>query len=243
MSVGLLKMRKTLLITFIPLLLVTSCESTTNFIVKVSAISSPSSLNKKTYILLAGNTNINSNSLEFQEYAQYLKRGLYRIGLVQVKNQTNADIAIFLFYGISDPETKEYTYSRPVWGKTGTKSKTTTGNVNLFGNSATYSETTETTPEYGIVGYKKEVNTYTTYFRYMVLDAYDLKEYYNSGKEIQLWKTTVTSEGSSGDLRRVFPVLVAASYQHFSKDTKQEIKIELSEETDERLKIIKNISE
>ena len=48
----------------------------------------------------------------------------------------------------------------------------------------------------------------------MILDAIDLNEYRETEKEVQLWKTTVTSTGTSGDLRQVFPILVAASQEH-----------------------------
>ena len=75
----------------------------------------------------------------------------------------------------------------------------------------------------------------------MVLDAIDFDEYKANKKEVQLWKTTVTSTGSSGDLRRVFPILVAASQQYIGKNTGQKVEVNLSE-GDARVIEIKGIS-
>jgi hypothetical protein len=75
----------------------------------------------------------------------------------------------------------------------------------------------------------------------MVLDAVDLDEYKKSKNEVQLWKTTVTSSGSSGDLRRVFPILVGASQQYIGKNTGQKVEVDLYEE-DERVSGIKGIT-
>lgn len=80
----------------------------------------------------------------------------------------------------------------------------------------------------------------TTYSRYMILEAVDLVEYRTTGKTAQLWKTTVTSTGSSGDLRRVFPVLVVASSQYIATNTGQRINVVL-DETDEQILEIRRI--
>lgn len=62
-----------------------------------------------------------------------------------------------------------------------------------------------------------------------MLAAYDLEVYRREDKEIQVWKTTVTSSGSSGDLRRVFPILVAASRPYIGVNTGQQVKVILDE--------------
>jgi hypothetical protein len=74
------------------------------------------------------------------------------------------------------------------------------------------------------------------------MDAVDLDEYRQTEIEVQLWKTTVTSTGSSGDLRRVFPILVAASQQYIGKNTGQKVEVDLYE-SDESVIEIKGISE
>ena len=76
-----------------------------------------------------------------------------------------------------------------------------------------------------------------TYFRYILLTAYDLQELINTKKEVQLWQTTITSTGSSGDLRRVFPVLVAAAKPYIGTNTGKKVKVVISEDNKTVLEI------
>ena len=83
-------------------------------------------------------------------------------------------------------------------------------------------------------------DSYTTFFRFLILDAVDLEEYRQSEKVIEVWRTTVTSKGSSGDLRRVFPVLVGAAKSYIGTNTGKQIDITLTEQ-DERVLEIKGL--
>lgn len=194
----------------------------------------------KTYILLPGNKDTNPNDLQFKEYASYVNRALQEKGFIQAETFQEANVAIFLGYGIGDPREHQYTYSLPAWGQTGVSSAYTTGTVSSYGGYGSYSGTTTYTPTYGITGSTTHSGSYTTYFRFMLLDAIDLDEYRKSDKEVQLWKTTVTSSGSSGDLRRVIPILVAASKKYIGTNTGKKVKVELSEE-DDQVKAVKGI--
>jgi len=71
----------------------------------------------------------------------------------------------------------------------------------------------------------------------MFLVAYDFNAFLKNQEEIQLWRTQITSSGSSGDLRRVFPVLVAASVPYLGRNSGQKVKVELRESDDEVLQI------
>lgn len=195
--------------------------------INVDSISSQDAENKKKFILYPGTSGIDENDLQYQEYAQYIKRALAAQGYISAANFNEADIAIFLGYGIGEPKQNNHTYSLPTWGQTGLASATSTGSVQKFGNTATYSGTTTYTPSFGITGSNTYTDTYTTYFRYIFLDALDLSEYRASKKEKQLWKVSVNSTGSSGDLRRVFPVMVAASKPYIGKNSGQKIQISI----------------
>jgi hypothetical protein len=63
----------------------------------------------------------------------------------------------------------------------------------------------------------------------LVLDALNLSEYRESKKEVQLWKTTITSTGLSDDLRRVLPYMVAAAAPYMATDTGRQVSVELWE--------------
>lgn len=210
------------------------------FSVRVDSISGGTA-DKNSYILLPGNKDTKAEDLQFKEYAAYVNRALIKQGFVPAESFENANVAIFLIYGIGDPQEHQYSYSIPTWGQTGVSSSYTTGTISSYGGYGSYSGTTTYTPTYGITGNTTHIGSHITYFRFMVLDAVDLDEYKKSEKEVQLWKTTVTSSGSSGDLRQVFPILVAASQQYVGKNTGQKVEVNLYEE-DERVIEIKGIT-
>jgi hypothetical protein len=71
------------------------------------------------------------------------------------------------------------------------------------------------------------VGTDTVYSRFLFLDAYDVPTYMKENKMAQVWKTTVVSTGSSGDLRLVFPYMVAAMKPYLGTNTERRIKVEV----------------
>lgn len=197
--------------------------------VKIDSISGLDTGTKKRYILLSGVKGVDPNDLQFREYASYVERALSSAGYVRTGDFKDANIAVFLAYGIGDPKDHQYSYSLPVWGQTGVSSSTTYGTISSYGSYGTYHGTTTYTPTYGITGYTTHVGSYATFFRFLVLDAVDLEEYRRSEKIVQVWKTTVTSRGSSGDLRRVFPVLVAAARPYIGTNTGKQVDVTLTE--------------
>lgn len=211
------------------------------FVVSVDSLAAPNADHKKNYVLLPGNKNVTLNDLQFKEYAQYLIRLLNLKGYRLVDKAEEADLAIVLFYGIGKPQKRYYSYTLPVWGQTGVSSSYTYGTASVYGNSASYSGTTTYTPTYGVTGYTQGVRSRITYNRYAQVIAFNFKEYRDSKKAVQVWKTTITSTGSSGDLRRVFPVLISASVPYIGSNTKQKINVKLYE-SDDIVKTIKGIS-
>lgn len=199
------------------------------FHVAVDSLASLSAQQKRTYLLLPGNEGVTWDDLQFQEYAAYLMRVLNAEGFTSARNAEEADVAIVLSYGIGDPQTTQYSYSLPVWGQTGVSSAHTYGTATSYGNSASYSGTTKYTPTYGIKGYTSHVGTRTTYFRFAQITAYDFKAFKETEKQVQLWRTTVTSSGSSGDLRQVFPILIGASVPYIATNTGKQVPVNLYE--------------
>lgn len=223
--------------------LVSGCASTRYF-VGVSSISSEKEIiSGKKYIILPGIKDTTKEDLQFQEYERYVATALTKKGCIITENINEADIAIFLGYGIGDPQEHVFSYSVPVWGQTGVSSSNTFGSVQSYGNSATYSGTTTYTPSYGVVGATSGVGTFVTYTRFIRLDAYDLAVYRESKKEKNVWRTDIVSTGSSGDLRRVFPVMIAAAAPYVGEDTKKMKEIELGENDKRILEITSTTNE
>jgi hypothetical protein len=70
------------------------------------------------------------------------------------------------------------------------------------------------------------------------VDALDMKTLRNEKKTVSIWRTDVMSRGTSGDLRSVIPVMVAAATPNFGKNTKKQIVINISD-ADKRVQQIK----
>ena len=216
------------------------CATVPRYNVGVNSINSGEEIvGGKKCVIFPGMKDTTKDDLQFTEYERYVARALSKKGYTVTDNPGEAEIAVFLSYGIGDPQAHTFSYSMPVFGQTGVSSAQTYGSVQGFGNSATYSGTTTYTPSYGVVGATSGVGEYTTYTRYIRLDAFDLIAYRESKKEKHLWKTDMISTGSSGDLRRVFPVMVAAAVPYISENTQNMKEIQL-EENDKRILEIVN---
>ncbi len=213
------------------------------FQVNINSISSGNLLSGSKCVILPSDPNIAADQLQYKEYATYIKRALEKNGYEVTDNRGEAQVVVFLNYGIRNPHENLYNYSTPVWGQTGVSSSYTTGTINSFGSGiASYSGTTTYTPQYGITGYQSHVGTLITFTRFLVLDAYNLEEYRKTNKEVQLWRTTAISTGSSGDLRLVFPLMVAASTEYIGIDTGKQIEIVIYE-NDKRVQEIRGLLE
>jgi hypothetical protein len=224
------------------LLSLSGCATTPKFYVDIDSISSSNADSKKKYVLIPGMKDVKNTDLQFMEFTKYIDNALISRGFIKAKKTEDANIAIFLVYGIGNPQEHTYSYAIPMWGQTGVSSSTTFGNINTFGNIGTYSGTTTYNPTYGVTGYIPATGSYVTYFKFLELDAVDLDEFRKSQKMNQLWKTTVTSSDQSGDLRFVFPIMVAAAKEYLGSNTGQKIQVILTIE-DQRVVEIKNLNE
>lgn len=196
--------------------------------VRVDAISSQkTSTPGNSYYLFSGLKGVDTSDLQFQEYAHYIDCAMAEKGYTRSKDVDSADVALFLSYGIGDPKESMSSYAIPVYGQTGVSSAYTSGSVRSYGSNAYYSGTTTFTPQYGLKGFATGVKSRTTYFRYFLLDAFDLKTYREKNNSVQLWSTKVTSNGSSGDLRTVFPVMVGAAKEYFGRNTGKQLSFDM----------------
>lgn len=219
---------------FLGLLLLAGCGARgPAYLMEVDSITGPSA-DKKTYLLLPGNKDVKANDLHFQEFAAYVHRGLSKQGFVLAESIEKANVGVFLSYGIGEPKEHQYSYETSTYGQTGVASSQTSGRVSPGGS---VSATTTYIPTYGVTGSQTHIGTYITYSRYLVLDAVDWEKYKNSEEEVQLWKMTVSSTGSGADLRRVFPILVAASSQYIATNTGKLIKVVMREDDEQVLEI------
>ncbi len=175
----------------------------------------------RTYLLVPSNKDILETDLQFMEFSSYIDYALARKGYARTASPDDADLVIFLYYGIGNPQEHQYTFFVPTYGQTGVSSSTTSGTLYSYGNWGTYRGTTTYTPQYGITGYQQRTGNYVTYFRYVSISSVDLKEFKKTNKVVELWRMEISSTGTSNDLRRVFPVMLAASMQQLGTNTQQ----------------------
>lgn len=148
-------------------------------------------------------------SLEFQSYAKLIKSELGKRGLIEAPFD-KAKYAIFMFYGIDNG--KQVVSSYPIFGQTGVSSSYSTGTINSFGNTATYSGSTYYTPTYGVVG--SGTTTDTVFIRYLHINIVDIAKSGN-GKVQKVYEGKAVSSGSNGQLAPVMPAIVKSVFEDF----------------------------
>ena len=191
----------------------------------VDAISAPDNIQRNKYVMMSAVKGVTVDDLQFQEYGRYLEKALAQRGFIKVEAIQDAELVIFVDYGIGEPKEHHYSYEVPTWGQTGVSGSYTSGNINTFGGSSTFSGVTTYTPTYGITGSQELSDSVTTFTRFIQLEAVDNMVFKNTNKIVQIWKTHLVSTGRSGDLREVFPYLVSAMMPYLGANTGKALQV------------------
>ncbi len=72
------------------------------------------------------------------------------------------------------------------------------------------------------------------------MEAINKEEYKNLKNRKQLWKTLLTCDNNSSDLRSSFPYIIAGALDYIGTDTKKQISVNISNH-DEKVKYIMNV--
>lgn len=166
-------------------------------------------LQGKTFFIESGDDKVLSTDVEFKEFAGYVSKALELYGAKETIDKKNADICILVTYGIKDESYKE-SIPQPIWGNTGISSIKTKDNP--YGPGTV----TEVDHVQGITGYKNIERDVTQFLRVLNIYAYDNKI---TDKPDMLWKTNVTSSGTSNDLRIILPVMAWTGIGWYGRST------------------------
>lgn len=202
----------------------------------IDAYSCAEAMNRKNHFLIVTEKSLESGELQSKEFQGMTEQVLADVGFSSADKE-DANVGILLDYGITDPIISQYTYSSPVYGQTGIATSQTSGNVYSYSNCATYSQQTTYTPQYGVVGYETKVGTLVTYVRHLSLTGFDMDKFRAEGDAKELWRLHVSSVGETGDLRRIFPVLLAGAKKYIGVSTGQKIELRMYETNEEVSKI------
>jgi hypothetical protein len=197
----------------------------------VSSIKAPGVEAGKRFTVLPADKGTSPQDLLFMEFREYVKRALIAKGFLWCESKDQADVLVLLAYTIEAPKEHSETKTRLVYGQTGVSSSYTMGSVSQWGS---YSGSTTYFPSYGVVGAVPETKTYSTCTKYIRLAAFDCKAYMANGQETMLWWTEIISTGSSTDLRRIFPFMIAGSQELIAENTGQALGFAINE-TDARV--------
>ncbi len=207
--------------------------------IQVDSISDRSAVLNKVYQIMPGNNGVNSNDLQFKEYAGLLVNVMAMQGYTYASASQPAEMEIYLSYGIGEPEKHTYSYTVPVWGQTGTDVYTQTNTVaNPANTASTQYSTTYVEPQYGVTGYTEQTGEYTSYKKYVILDAYDIKNGKPGSKLSEVWKVSLSGAGKINDLRKIYPALLAASVNYIGTSTGEVISVDIPADS-EVIKAIK----
>lgn len=202
------------------------------YVIKIDSINNSKVYPYKKYLIIPGNKGLDTSDLIFNEFSTYLDRVLLSKGYNKAENIDGAEIAIIMSYGISEPEISYH--SEPIHDFRG---GTSTFEIDSYGSEG-YSHSSgnvSTTPEMQVVG--SEVVKDVVFNRYLILIGVDLKEFKKDNKIKPMWETTITSKGESDDLRKVFPILVAAADDYLGLNTNGKVTVRLTEYHDKVKKV------
>lgn len=211
------------------LLFLTGCVSGPSFSVSINSIASKEVSGKRKFFVLPGNAGVPAADLQFQEAKGLLANVLRSKGFSEVPFD-QAEMVVFLSYGIGEPETSTSSYSIPVFGQTGGGTSTFNATTTAPGTSSTTRGTISQPVTYGITGYQTGTRTSTTFTRWFRANAVDLEAYNRNGEMRYLWDTRAASIGGTGDIRVVLPIMFAAAKGSIASDTGRVISTSLKED-------------
>jgi len=200
--------------------------------VKVDSYGDESLISEKKCILVCNDETIREDDLKKIEFEGYMRKLLSSKGYTFTSNKEEAAIVIFYQYGISNPQVFERDVIVPTWGQTGISSSRTT----ITGNTIT----TSNTPSFGVVSSNVVKKTDVRYMRYFTFSAYDANYYKNTGNNKMIWLVEITSEGTSDDLRLIFPCMLVALEPYIGKSSGQKKMISIGT-TDKKVKELRGL--
>ena len=217
-------------------MLLTACQGP-SYSVQVSSLRGDDPPSGSTYFLMPADKDVTASDLQFREYATFVHKALLQQGYRRAADQDSADLIIGLAYGIGEPRTEYYTY--PIMGQVG--GGTTFVNATTSGPSGVH-QTTGTVmsmprSQFGATG----VGSRTMFPKHIGLFAIDVKRSTATNEFVSAWQTFVTSTDINGDLRRAFPVMLAAAQEYIGTSTGQAVQLNIAEQ-DERVLALKGMA-
>jgi hypothetical protein len=170
-------------------------HSTKTCSIAVNSFANPYAKTSLAYLVLPLNQGAHANDADFQEYSRYLGKALEARGYRAAHSFEEAQVAVFLGYGVGPPEKYVANYNVPVAGKVDDIPRNMATLNDAFGSDATV-----------------PADAHTKFTRYAIINAIDVAEYKAERRLVRVWSTRIVSVGNTGDLHAMFPVILAGAW-------------------------------
>jgi hypothetical protein len=173
------------------------------------------SMEGKTFYVISADPKVSNKDLEFQDYKDYITQCLILKNAIPCENSDSADVCILFDYGVVD---KSYVanVAIPIWGISGSTLITTTSRY-IGGGVISQSSNVVSSLNTGVTGILNRKENIQDYHRVINLYAYDNKD--RTSDPVMLWKTNISSSGSSRDLQQVLPYIAHAAIPYMGQQT------------------------
>lgn len=149
-------------------------------------------------------------SLEHKAFRDRVRTEMKKRGYIET-SEPEADVHVFLFYGVDAGQERVSSYS--ITGQTGTQYMYVPAPLPPPGIPSYRSGTKIGTPTFGVVGTGTTCETF--FGSYLLLDMVDRAESVKAGKVTILYEAKVVSIGPSGLAAVTVPVMIDALFQDF----------------------------
>ena len=200
--------------------LLVGCALLGGFAVRIRSVSDPVRSAGRNYVLLPGDKDVSSDP-HFGELAGYVRRTLAELDYKEVE-RASADIIILLRYGLSSSSIDMKHLVRPAV-------LNSNGAVPMA-PAVAYGATNPLGPSHSITRAALLITPVTAvYSRWLLLEALDAR----ASEKVTLWKIAAIESGYYPDLKRLFPIMLAACKPFIGQTTKEEVVVYLGEDDEE----------
>lgn len=200
-------------------------------LVKVDSLARPGNEAAISYEIKNGNPLVTDDSLRFKEAAGFVKTALSGKGMYEAPAGAVPDMVVDLDYGIGPPVTRRDVHQVPIYRTIpgATRTETVATGTDAKGNTTYSTVTYQDPPRRVFEGMREEVVYTVVYEKFISLTARENKPTTEGQPDNEIWTVDVTSEGTSRDVRKTLPVLVAASIDYIGKDTQGQKSIRIKD--------------
>jgi len=220
------------------LLAFTGCGSTYRF--KVDAVKNPDvSVEDKSYRLVSGNPEMDSEDLRFKEASGYVKTALSSKGMYEAPPGTEAEMVIEVDYGMEEPRTEMRTISVPIYVSVHSPPRIVKVQVRdpKTGQVRMVDMVVQDPPREELAGFQERVITVTVYEKYIRITAREANTD-DDRPPREIWSVYVKNDDESDNLREYVPLMVSAAMDSVDENSSSAKEVVLKD-TDERVTFVK----